>query len=207
MLIARIGAKEIDIVGDGLLQRTVGPEGRPLPLRHTLPVALSVGQFFLTLLVIRVFFEWEWRDTLAAHYGVSLAAAVSFALLIASLQARPSNDSRALPLLVRHPFNRFAADFSYTLYATHFPIIMFVIAVSETLFGLGWRSAYTGGWELALVLLLIVSVMVYAWLMFLAFESRTRTVYEWLRSARDRLQARLQPASRNSEPLGQVNEI
>ena len=73
--------------------------------------------------------------------------------------------------------------------------------------GWGWRSAYTGGWELGMVVLLIVSVMVYAWLMFLAFESRTRTVYEWMRSARDSLQARLRPASRNSEPLGQVNEI
>ena len=182
---------------------------RVLPLRRTLPVTLSVGQFLLTLLAIRVFFDWEWRDTLAAHYGVSLSTAVSFALLIVSLQARPSNDSRALPLLVRHPFNRFAADFSYTLYATHFPFIMFVIALSETLFGLGWRSAYTGGWELALVLLLIVAVMVYAWLMFLAFESRTRRVYEWMRSLRDSLQAslRLRVARRTGEPLGQVNEI
>ena len=182
---------------------------RVLPLRRTLPIAAATVQFLLTLLVIRVFFEWEWRDTLMAHYMVSLAAAVSFSLLVASLQARPSNDSRALPWLVRHPFNKFAADFSYTLYATHFPIIMFVIAVSETLFGWGWRSAYTGGWELALVLLLIVAVMVYAWLMFLAFESRTRRVYEWMRSLRDSLQARLRVrlAYRNGEQLGQVNEI
>jgi|GEM_PF-2093953 len=180
---------------------------RVLPLRRTLPIAAAAGQFLITLLVIRVFFEWEWRDTLTAHYMVSLAAAVSFSLLVASLQARPSNDSRALPGLVRHPFNKFAADFSYTLYATHFPFIMFVLAVSETLFGWGWRSAYTGGWELGMVVLLIVSVMVYAWLMFLAFESRTRTVYEWIRSARNNLQARLRSASRNSEPLGQVNEI
>ena len=110
---------------------------------------------------------------------------------------------------MRHPFNKFAADFSYTLYATHFPFIMFVLAVSETMFGWGWRSAYTGGWELGIVLLLIVAVMVYAWLMFLAFESRTRTVYEWLRSLRDRLQAQLRQrlARRNDEPLGQVNEI
>lgn len=182
---------------------------RVLPLRRTLPIVVSAGQFLITLLVIRVFFEWEWRDTLAAHYMVSLAAAVSFSLLVASLQARPSNDSRALPWLVRHPFNKFAADFSYTLYATHFPFIMFVLAVSESLFGWGWRSAYTSGWELGIVLLLIVAVMVYAWLMFLAFESRTRTVYEWLRSLRDSLQAQLRQrlARRNDEPLGQVNEI
>ncbi len=182
---------------------------RVLPLRRTLPIVVSAGQFLITLLVIRVFFEWEWRDTLAAHYMVSLAAAVSFSLLVASLQARPSNDSHALPRLVRHPFNKFAADFSYTLYATHFPFIMFVLAVSESLFGWGWRSAYTSGWELGIVLLLIVAVMVYAWLMFLAFESRTRTVYEWLRSLRDRLQAQLRQrlARRNDEPLGQVNEI
>ena len=110
-------------------------------------------------------------------------------------------------MLVRHPFNKFAADFSYTLYATHFPFIMFVIAMSETLFGRGWRTAYTGGGELGMVLLLIVAVMVYAWLMFLAFESRTRTVYEWMRSARDNLRARLRPASQSGEPIGQVNEV
>jgi peptidoglycan/LPS O-acetylase OafA/YrhL len=175
---------------------------RVLPLRRTLPIALAVGQFLLVLVVIRVFFEWEWRDTLAAHYLVSLGAAVSCALLIASLQARASNDSRALPRLVRHPFNRFAADFSYTLYATHFPFIMFVIAVSETLFGRGWRSAYTGGWELGLVLMLILAVMVYAWLMFLAFESRTRLVYLWLRSLRDSLRVMLRPVRRDGAPPG-----
>jgi peptidoglycan/LPS O-acetylase OafA/YrhL len=180
---------------------------RVLPLRRTLPIAVSAGQFLITLLVIRVFFEWEWRETLTAHYMVSLAAAFSFSLFVASLQARLSNDSRALPWLVCHPFNKIAADFSYTLYATHFPFIMFAIAVSETLFGVGWRSAYTGGWELGIVALLIMAVMVYAWLMFLAFESRTRTVYEWLRSLRDNLQARLRPGRQTGEPLGQVNEI
>ncbi len=181
---------------------------RVLPAGRTLPVAIALGQFVLTLVVIRVFFEWQWRDTLAAHYGVSLTTAVSCALLIASLQARPSQDSRALPRLVRHPINSLMADFSYTLYATHFPFIMFIIALSETLFGWGWHNLYTGGPDLGLAVLLIVAVMVYAWLMFLAFESRTRRVYEWLRTVRDSLRARLRPRlpRANAEVLGQFNE-
>ena len=180
---------------------------RVVPLPRTLPVMVSVSQFLVTLVVIRLFFEWEWRNTLAAHYSVSLAAAVSCALLIASLQARPSNDSSTLPLLVRHPFNKFAADFSYTLYATHFPFVMFMIALSETLFGWGWRSEYTGGWELGLVLVLITIVMIYAWLMYLAFESRTRQVYGWLKAARNWLHTtQLQRNTRKSDRLEQLNE-
>ena len=179
---------------------------RVLPLQRTLPVTVSLGQFILTLVVIRLFFEWEWRETLAAHYAVSLAAAVSCSMLIVSLQARPSNDVRMLPLLVRHPFNRFAAEFSYTLYAVHFPFIMFVLAVTETLFGWGWRSAYSGGWELGLALLLIIAVMVYAWLLFLAFESRTHNVYEWLRSVERRFQPRFRPwPARNGVLPGRAN--
>jgi peptidoglycan/LPS O-acetylase OafA/YrhL len=157
---------------------------RVMPLRRTLPLAIAVGQFLAVLVLIRLFFEWEWRQYLGAHYAVSAFAAISCALLIASLQARPVNDSRSLPAPLRHGFHKFAADFSYTLYATHFPVLMFAIALSETLFGWGWRSAYTHGWELAAALLLVVAVMVYAWLMFLAFESKTRQVYDWLNRAR-----------------------
>ena len=85
---------------------------------------------------------------------------------------------------------------------------MFVLALSETLFGWGWRSAYTSGWELGIVLLLIVAVMVYAWLVSLVFESRTRLVYEWLKSLREDLpvRLRLRLARSHAEPLGQVNE-
>ena len=138
----------------------------------------------------------------------ALAAAFSFALLLASLQARPVNDSRRLPALVRHPFNKFAADFSYTLYATHFPFIMFVIAASETLFGWGWHSSYSGDRELLLALLLVAATMVYAWLMFLAFESRTRQVYEWLKRGQQRLQGALawQSQQKDAAVPGQVNE-
>jgi peptidoglycan/LPS O-acetylase OafA/YrhL len=117
------------------------------------------------------------------------------------------HDSRMLPALVRHPFNKFAADFSYTLYATHFPFIMFVIAASETLFGWGWHLSYTGGWELGLALLLVAASMVYAWLLFLAFESRTQQVYKWLKRGQQRLQDTLaqQTNQKNAAP-GQVNE-
>ena len=117
------------------------------------------------------------------------------------------NDSRRLPALVRHPFNKFAADFSYTLYATHFPFIMFVIAASETLFGWGWHSSYSGDRELLLALLLVAATMVYAWLMFLAFESRTRQVYEWLKRGQQRLQGTLAAATAAKDAaVAQVNE-
>jgi len=180
---------------------------RVMPLRRTLPLVIATGQFLLVMVAIRLFFEWEWRAQLPAHYAVSALAALSFALLVASLQARPVNDSGRLPALVRHPFNKFAADFSYTLYATHFPFIMFVIAASETLFGWGWHSSYSGDGELLLALLLVAASMVYAWLMFLAFESRTRQVYEWLKHGLQRLQGMLQrqPQSKDAA-LGQVNE-
>ena len=180
---------------------------RVMPLRRTLPLALAIGQFLIILVAIRLFFEWEWRAQLAAHYAVSALAALSFALLVASLQARPMHDSRRLPALVRHPFNKFAADFSYTLYATHFPFIMFVIAASETLFGWGWHLSYTAGWELGLALLLVAASMVYAWLMFLAFESRTRQVYEWLKRTQQRLQDTLaRPTNPKDAALEQANE-
>jgi len=49
--------------------------------------------------------------------------------------------------------------------------------------------------------------MVYAWLMFLAFESRTRQVYEWLKRGQQRLQDMLRRrAQQKGRALGQVNE-
>ena len=180
---------------------------RVMPLRRTLPLALAIGQFLVMLVAIRLLFEWQWHAQLLAHYAVSALAALSFALLLASLQARPVHDSHKLPALVRHPFNKFAADFSYTLYATHFPFIMFVIAASETLFGWGWHSSYSGGWELGLALLLVLATMVYAWLIFLAFESNTRQVYEWLQRGQQRLQQGLQRRPQQQDAtLGQTNE-
>lgn len=180
---------------------------RVMPLRRTLPLALAVGQLLVMLVAIRLLFEWQWHTQLLAHYAVSALAALSFALLLASLQARPVHDSRNLPVLVRHPFNKFAADFSYTLYATHFPFIMFVIAASETLFGWGWHSSYSGGWELGTALLLVLATMVYAWLIFLAFESNTRQVYEWLQRGQQRLQQGLQRRPQQQDAtLGQANE-
>ena len=181
---------------------------RVMPLRRTLPLPIAIGQFLVILVAIRLFFEWEWHAQLLAHYAVSALAALSFAVLVASLQARPMHDSHAMPALVRHPFNKFAADFSYTLYATHFPFIMFVIAASETLFGWGWHVSYSGGGELGLALLLVMATMVFAWLMYLAFESRTRQVYEWLKRGQQRLQGALarQSLQKDAAVPGQVNE-
>ena len=178
---------------------------RVMPLRRTLPLPVAVCQFLVVLVAIRLFFEWQWHAQLLAHYAVSALAALSFALLVASLQARPT---QAMPALVRHPFNKFAADFSYTLYATHFPFIMFVIAASETLFGWGWHSSYSGDPELGLALLLVLATMVYAWLMYLAFEANTRQVYEWLKRGQQRLQDMLRRRlQQKGSALGQVNEI
>ncbi|MDH3831525.1 MAG: acyltransferase family protein [Gammaproteobacteria bacterium] len=178
---------------------------RVMPLRRTLPLPVAVCQFLVVLVAIRLFFEWQWHAQLLAHYAVSALAALSFALLVASLQARPT---QAMPALVRHPFNKFAADFSYTLYATHFPFIMFVIAASETLFGWGWHSSYSGDRELGLALLLVLATMVYAWLMYLAFEANTRQVYEWLKRGQQRLQDMLRRRlQQKGSALGQVNEI
>ncbi|MDH3971826.1 MAG: acyltransferase family protein [Gammaproteobacteria bacterium] len=178
---------------------------RVMPLRRTLPLPVAVCQFLVVLVAIRLFFEWQWHAQLLAHYAVSALAALSFALLVASLQARPT---QAMPALVRHPFNKFAADFSYTLYATHFPFIMFVIAASETLFGWGWHSSYSGDRELGLALLLVLATMVYAWLMYLAFEANTRQVYEWLKRGQQRLQDMLRRrVQQKGSALGQVNEI
>jgi hypothetical protein len=84
---------------------------------------------------------------------------------------------------------------------------MFVIAASETLFGWGWHSSYSGDRELGLALLLVLATMVYAWLMYLAFEANTRQVYEWLKRGQQRLQDMLRRrAQQKGSALGQVNE-
>ena len=49
--------------------------------------------------------------------------------------------------------------------------------------------------------------MVYAWLMFLAFESRTRQVYEWMKRIQQRLQDMLaRPTNPKDAALEQANE-
>lgn len=96
----------------------------------------------------------------------------SFALLVWSvLLLDPPFPKLALP------FARYGADASFSLYVTHFPLLV----LASTLVLAGERMS-AGGAALALLAFSIAAATLYGWLFARATEGNTRQVRQWLRS-------------------------
>ncbi len=94
-------------------------------------------------------------------------------LLLAFTKSRLS-----LPLANVHEF---FAKFSYSLYLSHFPMMVLIFAIAHDRFGLPFMQQVDGGANL-LMLLLLAALLLYAFVFYLLFERRTTAVRQWLRT-------------------------
>ena len=96
---------------------------------------LSLAVFVASLVVSRL---WRGEPGMAVWAAIALdhLVGLAFAWTLLSWRERP------LGLLRRAaPFNRYVADFSYSLYLIHFPLMLFVVAGLASLLGLSQLPA------------------------------------------------------------------
>jgi peptidoglycan/LPS O-acetylase OafA/YrhL len=112
--------------------------------------------------------------------AILLVMAVCFAWMVISY--RHLN----LKILERiAPLNRLMADFSYSLYAVHFPVMLFVIGATAAILGIGqigsgFSPADPRGF--GLYLWAVFASLLVAWLFSRATEAHTKTLRGWLRT-------------------------
>lgn len=146
---------------------------------RTSPLWLPLLALFGWLGLLRAFdpvldANLAWKD--AAHYV--MAALFGWCLL--------AMRGRKLALLARlAPFNRMMADFSYSLYLIHFPVMIFTIALLGHVTGLaGFRQGFTPTEPLGMAayLGLILYLFAMSWLFAQATERHTARLRGWLKA-------------------------
>ncbi len=108
------------------------------------------------------------------------AVAITFALVVASMRGKS-----IAPIALCGKLNRFFADFSYSLYLLHFPLMLFLLASLNYVFHLkGVACGYSPNSRegVAVYLLVIVTVYAMAWGFSRLTEAKTATVRHFLKS-------------------------
>lgn len=159
-----------------------------VPWRSTELPRLALASFAAVLVLTRLksdIFEQDFPARMFKYYIV----AVAFAWLLVSMRA-----VRLSPLDRLARYNRFLADFSYSLYLIHFPLMLFLLGALHATGRLdpisrGYSPASAEG--LAVYLSVIVAVLLLAWLFSQLTERQTWQVRAALK---ERLRRRGRPA-------------
>lgn len=153
--------------------------------RRALP-ALALAAILAWLVVLRLNDAW-----LDEHLGMKHAAHYVLALLVGWLLIAFRGHTPALFGRVR-TFNRKMADFSYSLYLIHFPVIVFAIAALGRFTGLaGFYRGFDPNDPMGVAAYcgIVAATTVLAWLFAQATEAHTKTVRQSIRRMIGRLGA------------------
>jgi peptidoglycan/LPS O-acetylase OafA/YrhL len=149
------------------------------PPARWLPPLASLSLFAVVLFIVRLW-QADFESTFVSMTVKNYAVASAFALTILSIRGRK------IPLLERTAgFSKFMADFSYSLYLLHFPLMLFFLACLYAAFG--WSGLATGysptSSQGLMVYSGIIIVMYFtAWGFSRLTEARTVTVRQFLKA-------------------------
>jgi len=139
---------------------------------------LASAFFCVSLIAARILHPKIHHDS-ALGWGADYLVALGFAWLLISFRSRKS-----VLLQKMSSLNRLMADFSYSLYLVHFPLMLFLLAIVQTLpifaeIAMGYSPDNPSG----LFAYAIVATLVYlgAWIFSLGTERKTAKVRNWLR--------------------------
>ncbi|MBY0406822.1 MAG: hypothetical protein K2Q01_03960, partial [Rickettsiales bacterium] len=141
--------------------------------RWKLPVWFTLPLFFASLAVSRLKPEEVEHAGRLVRFGYDAFIGVAYALLLSSLYAKQKT---YLPWARLH---RVLADFSYTLYLVHFPLLIVLVAGLHDRFGVRFLvqpDAAGIGYFMALCAVL----MAYAFVFSRLTEAHTQRVRAWL---------------------------
>ncbi len=141
---------------------------------------LSLGIFLITVTVMRLAAR---GPIIVAHPIITtladLAVVATFANLLLTLRFSDENGLFAEIGSVHHRLS----DFSYSLYATHAPLVFFVWAGVGSLLGRDWYKQLPTPLHWTLAFAVIVSAIAFAYFLSRLTEARTRDFREFLRGA------------------------
>jgi peptidoglycan/LPS O-acetylase OafA/YrhL len=144
-------------------------------------VWIALGLFLATLAVARLAVR---GPILAAHPYLSalgdLGVVMTFALLLLALRHAPAGGvfSRL------RPYHWTLSDFSYSLYATHAPLVFFVWAAVGGIFGRDWFKQLPTPPHWLTAFGLILAALGFAYAFSRVTEARTKELRDFLRVAR-----------------------
>ena len=160
------------LLGVGLA--VVGPSVRGLGFRAAL--ALMAAGFGLSL------FGMRWTGTLPHQSTLQTAARLLVDLLIAASFAVALLSARYSKLGVSSRLHARLAGFSFTLYATHMPVLILLAALAHDKLGVPFGQAL-GVPGLLTVMLLVATIVAFAWAFASITECKTAKVRLALTSA------------------------
>lgn len=148
---------------------------RPPRLRIAIP-ALGL---FVAALLLRRYVDSVGLDNQVLRTAMLYGVCIPIALVLLGLRGRP------LPWAeVMAPFNKVMADFSYSLYLIHYPILILFVAALGAVTGLpGFAEGMSPTDPLALAVYGAAIVLCFgvAWIFAQVFERRTGLVRGWLK--------------------------
>ena len=159
----------------------LGALARVAPRPAVKSVWIALGLFLAALAVTRLAVR---GPVLAAHPWLSalgdFSVVASFALLLLALRHAPGGGvfSRLGPIHWR------LSDFSYSLYATHAPLVFFVWAAVGGLFGREWFKELPTPTHWLIAFGVIVSAVGFAYAFSCVTETRTKELRDVLRALR-----------------------
>jgi len=144
--------------------------------RATKPVmrrrALAVGLFLAASIGLRLFV----RYSLIEIWWIGGIADAAIALLFGNLLLTLRFDPKPIWRWCDWPVHRALSDFSYSLYALHMPVVVFLCAAAQHWFGFGFRSAPTSVAHWLIFLATFIAAIGAAWLFSRATEAKTDIV-------------------------------
>ena len=114
----------------------------------------------------------ENRESLAIEFARDLGVAVAFVFAIASV----NHLKRAIPLARMHLC---LANFSYTLYLVHFPMLMFVVATGYQVFGVNFQ-VQPSSFSFVHFALVTIGIFASSFLLSRVTEANTAYVKHWV---------------------------
>jgi peptidoglycan/LPS O-acetylase OafA/YrhL len=142
-------------------------------------VRVSLGLFVATLVVVRLAVRGPLVEAhpLLATFGDS-AVVMAFANLLLTLRFAPAGGlfSNLGPIHAR------LSDFSYSLYATHAPLVFFAWAAVGGIFGRDWFKQLPTPTHWAVALGLVAAAVAFAYAFSRATEARTKELRDFLRA-------------------------
>ncbi|MFM5949471.1 MAG: acyltransferase family protein, partial [Novosphingobium sp.] len=145
-----------------------------------LPIALPALALLAAMLLFRRYADAALAPTDLVRFSVQYGICLATGLLLLGWRTRPPQWA------VRFGgFNKAMADFSYSLYLTHFPVIILLVAVLGSVTGNpGYASGFAPTDPIALTTYAaaVMLSLAFAWLFSQATERQTAKVRGWLKS-------------------------